>query len=239
MSGTIGEHRTAIMLARGELGLEAESESDTRSLWPAVQALLDVEGSLDAERLASLHIPDTTAVTYEGHAAIELEALADATERGRYELPFEDGELDARPTIAAALADRAAGVPSGAVAARFHNALAHATAEACLRIARERDIAVVVLGGGVFQNRPLLEGTARRLERGGVRVLVPSRLPPGDGAISFGQAAGCGRATVAGRNRRRPRRDFLGEGEGGFTRGLRTSSRLTSTRFCVNYAHKS
>ena len=40
--GTIGEHGTAIMLARGELGLEADVESDTRSLWPAADALLDV-----------------------------------------------------------------------------------------------------------------------------------------------------------------------------------------------------
>lgn len=44
LSGTIGEHGTAIMLARGDLGLEAEIESDTRPLWPAVQALLDACG---------------------------------------------------------------------------------------------------------------------------------------------------------------------------------------------------
>jgi hydrogenase expression/formation protein HypE len=44
LSGTIGEHGTAIMLARGELGLEAEIESDTRSLWPAVEGLLDAAG---------------------------------------------------------------------------------------------------------------------------------------------------------------------------------------------------
>jgi hydrogenase expression/formation protein HypE len=44
ISGTIGEHGTAIMLARGELGLESEIESDTRSLWPAVDALLDGGG---------------------------------------------------------------------------------------------------------------------------------------------------------------------------------------------------
>jgi hydrogenase expression/formation protein HypE len=44
LSGTIGEHGTAIMLARGELGLEADIESDTRCLWPAVDALLDVGG---------------------------------------------------------------------------------------------------------------------------------------------------------------------------------------------------
>jgi hydrogenase expression/formation protein HypE len=44
LSGTIGEHGTAIMLARGELGLEADIESDTRSLWPAVDELLDAAG---------------------------------------------------------------------------------------------------------------------------------------------------------------------------------------------------
>lgn len=44
VSGTIGEHGTAIMLARGDLGLDAEIESDTRSLWPSVDALLDAAG---------------------------------------------------------------------------------------------------------------------------------------------------------------------------------------------------
>ena len=44
VSGTIGEHGTAIMLARGELGLDAEIESDTRSLWPAADALLEAAG---------------------------------------------------------------------------------------------------------------------------------------------------------------------------------------------------
>jgi hydrogenase expression/formation protein HypE len=41
LSGSIGEHGTAIMLARGEFELDAPIESDTRSLWPAVDALLD------------------------------------------------------------------------------------------------------------------------------------------------------------------------------------------------------
>jgi hydrogenase expression/formation protein HypE len=44
VSRTIGEHGTAIMLARGELGLEAEIESDTRSLWPVAEALLESAG---------------------------------------------------------------------------------------------------------------------------------------------------------------------------------------------------
>src|SRR6478609_1851673 len=44
LSGSIGEHGTAIMLARGEFELDAEIESDTRSLWPAVDVLLDAAG---------------------------------------------------------------------------------------------------------------------------------------------------------------------------------------------------
>jgi hydrogenase expression/formation protein HypE len=44
LSGSIGEHGTAIMLARGEFELDASIESDTRSLWPAVDALLQAAG---------------------------------------------------------------------------------------------------------------------------------------------------------------------------------------------------
>ena len=44
VSGSIGEHGTAIMLARGEFELDADIESDTRSLWPVVDALLEEVG---------------------------------------------------------------------------------------------------------------------------------------------------------------------------------------------------
>jgi hydrogenase expression/formation protein HypE len=44
VSGPIGEHGTAVMLARGEFELEAPVVSDTRSLWPAVDALLEAAG---------------------------------------------------------------------------------------------------------------------------------------------------------------------------------------------------
>jgi hydrogenase expression/formation protein HypE len=44
VSGPIGEHGTAIMLARGEFDLDADVESDTQPLWPAVDALLDAAG---------------------------------------------------------------------------------------------------------------------------------------------------------------------------------------------------
>jgi hydrogenase expression/formation protein HypE len=45
VSGPIGAHGTAIMLARGEFDLDASIASDTRSLWPAADALLEHAGA--------------------------------------------------------------------------------------------------------------------------------------------------------------------------------------------------
>jgi hydrogenase expression/formation protein HypE len=44
LSGAVGEHGTAIMLARGQFELDADVVSDTCSLWPAVDALLETSG---------------------------------------------------------------------------------------------------------------------------------------------------------------------------------------------------
>jgi hydrogenase maturation protein HypF len=120
-------------------------------------------------------------VTYEGQAAIELEAACDPSEGGAYPMPG----LDARETIACVVRDLAAGVPVGAIATRFHRGLASATAAAIEALGQP----LAVLSGGVFQNRVLLELTTEALEARGVRVLVPRLLPPNDGGISYGQAA--------------------------------------------------
>ena len=130
-----------------------------------------------------------TEVTYEGQAAMELEAACDPAERGAYEFDVVAGVLDARPTILAARRDLTRGLDVGVVATRFHHALADATADDCARLAGDRGLDTVVLSGGAFQNRRLLERTASRLSAAGLRVLVPARLPPNDGGIAFGQAA--------------------------------------------------
>ena len=109
--------------------------------------------------------------------------------------------LDPRPAVRAAASDLRAGASAGTVSARFHRGLARATADACAQVAAERGLDAVVLSGGVFQNRLLLEATAGRVEAAGLRVLVPERLPAGDGGIAYGQAAvgaAVGQATVAG-----------------------------------------
>jgi hydrogenase maturation protein HypF len=87
------------------------------------------------------------------------------------------------------LADVEAGAPAGVVSARFHAGLAASTAAACALVAGRDGLDTAVLSGGVFQNRRLLDASAAALEAGGLRVLVPERLPPNDGGIAYGQVA--------------------------------------------------
>jgi hydrogenase maturation protein HypF len=133
-------------------------------------------------------------VHYEGQAAVELEAACDPREHGCYPIAVRRDTggtitIDPHATIAAILADTNAGEHPGAIASRFHAAMAAATVEALVTAARAYDCSLVVLAGGVFQNRRLLQDAMRGAEDAGLRVLVPERLPLGDGAISFGQAA--------------------------------------------------
>jgi hydrogenase maturation protein HypF len=134
-----------------------------------------------------------TEISYEGQAAIELEAACDPHERGSYPIDVneENGQLviDPRETIRAVSADAAGGTAVGVIAARFHAALAHATVDACVAAASKRQTDVVVLSGGVFQNKRLAEAAVAGLATAGLRVLMPELLPAGDGGISYGQAA--------------------------------------------------
>ncbi len=133
-------------------------------------------------------------VNYEGQAAVELEAGCDPGERGAYPFPLvkEDGGplvMDARPAVAEIARELREGVAIPLVAARFHNTVAEVTARGCVLAAERGATEVVVLSGGVFQNRRLLEQTSALLDAAGLRVLVPERLPPNDGGIAYGQLA--------------------------------------------------
>ena len=56
----------------------------------------------------------------------------------------------------------------------------------------------MVLSGGVFQNRILLERAAELIRADDLRVLIPERLPPNDGAIAYGQVAIAAARTTGG-----------------------------------------
>jgi hydrogenase expression/formation protein HypE len=89
LSGPIAEHGTAIMLARGEFELQAEIVSDTRSLWPAAEALIEAAaGGLRCMRDAT-----------RGGVATVLNELARASDVG---ITVGEGAVPIREPVAAA-----------------------------------------------------------------------------------------------------------------------------------------
>ena len=131
--------------------------------------------------------------SFEGQAAMELEALAGETRAMPLPFPILDGGdrliMDPVPLLIALGEGRQHGVDVGLLAARFHESVAYAAAEVARRVAAEHGINTVALGGGSFQNARLLASIEGRLTAARLRVLVPRQLGPNDGAISYGQAA--------------------------------------------------
>jgi hydrogenase maturation protein HypF len=153
----------------------------------SVGRLFDAVGAIVCER---------SSVSYEGQAAIELEALAAQVPPGAM-APYpvgrsaRDGRLvmEPSPMVAAVAADRIEGRPRPEIAAAFHEGVAAATVTAGVDLATMRGLSSVVLTGGVFQNARLSGLVEAGLKRHGLEVLVHRTVPPNDGGISIGQAA--------------------------------------------------
>jgi len=141
--------------------------------------------------------------TYEGEAAMALEfAVAPGVDEayaltvtapGRERETAEEPRwiVDWSAMLGALLEDIDAGTGTPLVAARFHNGLVECAVEVARRVKRER----VVLSGGCFQNRYLLERMVRRLGEEGFRAYWHQRVPPNDGGIALGQIAVAGGVT--------------------------------------------
>jgi hydrogenase maturation protein HypF len=134
-------------------------------------------------------------VTFEGQAAMELEF---AIEQRTYETyPFEitDGLpsiVDWAPMIAEILIDLQKGESSGRISAIFHNTLT----EIILAVARRVGEPRVLLTGGCFQNRYLVQHAVRRLLDAGFKPYWHQRVPPNDGGIALGQVVAAARSRV-------------------------------------------
>jgi hydrogenase maturation protein HypF len=135
-------------------------------------------------------------ISYEGQAAIELEAVAlSAAQQDHpgydFGLWVEEGLqlLDPGRLWPALLDDLAAGVDRREIAWRFHQGLIRALADMASRLARAEGVETLALSGGVFQNRTLFEGLLEALRVAGFQVLTHRLVPPNDGGLSLGQIA--------------------------------------------------
>ncbi len=127
-------------------------------------------------------------VQFEGQAAMLLEAVVDPLAVGQYDLPLQGSgprQLDWRPLVRQILRDRGNGISPSTMATRFHRAVASAVVAMC----RCFPNLPVVLGGGVFQNRVLVELVAENLLPAGQPLGLPGRIPPNDGGLAAGQLA--------------------------------------------------
>jgi hydrogenase maturation protein HypF len=165
------------MLARG---INSPITSSCGRLFDAVAAILGVRSR----------------ISYEGQAAIELEALAekaDTDEVYPYSIVSAAGNLvlDLRPMIQGVVGDLCQDTRP-VIARRFHNTVAMATTDVCRKVRDASGINRVVLSGGSFQNKLLTNGIYNGLAGEGFEVFTHRLVPPNDGGLALGQAAVAG-----------------------------------------------
>ncbi|MBI4776896.1 MAG: carbamoyltransferase HypF [Deltaproteobacteria bacterium] len=172
----IDEGKIDVLVQMMDKGIHTPRTSSCGRLFDAVSSLVGIRDL----------------VTYEGQAAIELEALSDFRESDEY--PFdivrENGTvvLKSESLFGPLVMDVLNGVHRGTIGSRFHHTLISAWAELCNRAREESGVNQVVLSGGVFQNRFLFETAVQRLADWEFEVYVHEKLPTNDACISFGQA---------------------------------------------------
>ncbi|MBM3498854.1 MAG: carbamoyltransferase HypF [Armatimonadetes bacterium] len=169
-----------------------------RNAWALLRALVEHELNAPPASSAGRLFDAVAALTgvqqvcsYEGQAAMRLEACAVVTDRVYpFEVREDDGLLVMEPgPMFRSIADdlrtrRSVGEISGA----FHNTFVAMLATVVERLAEETGLRRVALSGGAFQNARVLTGLCRRLSAAGLEPLLHRQIPCNDGGLAFGQA---------------------------------------------------
>ena len=122
---------------------------------------------------------------YDAQLAIELEQLA-LSERGTIlDMKLDGTVLDTMSLVRSVIEQLEYGESVAKISANFHRTLIYYIGQMAKQCCEERHISHIVLCGGVFQNRILLEGMMQEL--GKYKVHVPTQSPMNDGAIALGQ----------------------------------------------------
>ncbi|NOQ16952.1 MAG: carbamoyltransferase HypF [Methyloprofundus sp.] len=135
-------------------------------------------------------------ISYEGQAAISLENLA-TTEFNNvrhnhygYTLVQYNGYMLINWQVfwQELLQDLHTKCNKAVIAARIHHTLIAASAELLLLLSAQTKTSTIILTGGVFQNKLLLQGLTEQLQQQGKKVLSPCKYPMNDGGLALGQA---------------------------------------------------
>jgi hydrogenase maturation protein HypF len=143
-------------------------------------------------------------MSYEGQAAMELEALARSSASStwinelsefcsgcRDPLHLTEGEkleISSIEFVKVVLSALRNGDTPGRIALAFHFHLIRSITELTHYLAEKYGIRQIVLAGGCMQNSLLLEGLSHVFRFAGLKVYTGEKVPINDGAISLGQA---------------------------------------------------
>jgi hydrogenase maturation protein HypF len=126
--------------------------------------------------------------SYEGEAAMLLEAAAGRTVYEPVDLQFDADSIDTRPLIRELARMIANGGSPATISGVFHSSLAHLMRLVSVKLRASTGITKICLSGGTFQNCTLLSLAVPLLRREGFSVFLHSKVPANDGGISLGQA---------------------------------------------------
>ena len=122
---------------------------------------------------------------YDAHLAIELEQMALSEEGTILTMRMNENVLDTMSLVRSVIEQLECGESVAKISANFNRTLIYYIGQMAKRCCEERHISQIVLCGGVFQNRILLEGVIQEL--GEYKVHVPTQSPMNDGGIALGQ----------------------------------------------------
>ncbi len=129
-------------------------------------------------------------ITFEAQSAMALEFLykdQDISDKDIYPYTLEKDTIGITPLIQAVANDIQRKESLHRIAGKFHNTVIKFTLDAVKKASELTGIKKIVLCGGVMQNKAILEGIIRILEKNDFTVFISCILPPNDGSISVGQ----------------------------------------------------
>ncbi len=171
----------------GRMGLDEKTSALNAGM---IKSGLNVLPTSSAGRLfesAGAMALGITTNEFEAHAAVALENAA-GNDFTLYPYTITNSEIFVMDMIRYMAADIRKGKDISAVSSRFHYTFARAAADCCVKLAKKKEIKDVVLSGGVFQNKRLLEQLSYMLKQEGINCLTHVYVPANDGCISLGQA---------------------------------------------------
>jgi len=126
--------------------------------------------------------------TFQAEGPMRLEAMLDPNCTESYQFVL-DQTVQFDETIRGIVQDISNETDISTISAKFHNTIVLAIFETVKAIRLREGIEKVVLSGGVFQNKYLLEKTTGLLEKNNFEVFSHAAVPGNDGGIALGQLA--------------------------------------------------